>query len=392
MLSIAFGQSKHYIDNLSENVKRGLRQKIRRGEYPGVAPLGYLNDKLAHTIVVDREKFRLVRKMYELYATGQYTLKGLKNIIADLGLVSKKGRNVAISKVQYILQNPFYYGAFKFNGEMFEGRHEPAVSKKLFDQVQKVFADKSRPKSKAIKEYEFRGLFRCGECGCCITSENHKGHTYYRCTKKKAPCAQKYVREELLTANINSELQKVSLSEDVKDKMLAELFKDKQKEQAETSSPFAQNFREQITECEKKLEVLLDERLNQTITTEEYTAKKQKILNQKIENEQKLTNFERKGYRWLEPLKNFISEAHQAQIVALQGNFSEKKNFLKKVGSNHTLLSQRLLITFKNPWKILADDVAEPRRGEAGQHQKTKIANWLGSWDSNPGPIGYTLP
>ncbi len=170
--------------------------------------------------------------------------------------------------------------------------------------------------------------------------------------------------------------------------MLAELLKDEQQEQQAASSPFAQNLREQIDECEKKLEVLLDERLNQTITTEEYTAKKQKILNQKIENEQKLTNFERKGYRWLEPLKNFISEAHQAQIVALQGNFSEKKNFLKKVGSNHILLSQRLLITFKNPWKIVAEQGAGPRRGGTGLHQKTKTEIWLGRWDSNPRLIG----
>ncbi len=44
MLSIAFGQSKYYVDNLSENTKRGLRQKVRRGEFPGNAPVGYIND------------------------------------------------------------------------------------------------------------------------------------------------------------------------------------------------------------------------------------------------------------------------------------------------------------------------------------------------------------
>jgi DNA invertase Pin-like site-specific DNA recombinase len=57
MLNIAFGQSKYYIDNLSENVKRGLRQKVRRGEYPGVAPTGYLNDKVNHKMVKDPERY-----------------------------------------------------------------------------------------------------------------------------------------------------------------------------------------------------------------------------------------------------------------------------------------------------------------------------------------------
>ena len=56
MLSIAFGQSKYYVDSLSENTKRGLRQKVRREEYPGVAPLGYINDVRTKTIVVDKKK------------------------------------------------------------------------------------------------------------------------------------------------------------------------------------------------------------------------------------------------------------------------------------------------------------------------------------------------
>src|SRR3989338_8753803 len=45
MLNIAFGQSKYFVDSLRENVKRGLRKKDRRGEWPGKAPLGYLNDR-----------------------------------------------------------------------------------------------------------------------------------------------------------------------------------------------------------------------------------------------------------------------------------------------------------------------------------------------------------
>ncbi len=79
MLNIAFGQSKYYIDNLSENVKRGLRQKVRRGEYPGVAPTGYLNDKVNHKMVKDPERYRLVQKLFELYATKNYSLKDLRN-------------------------------------------------------------------------------------------------------------------------------------------------------------------------------------------------------------------------------------------------------------------------------------------------------------------------
>jgi len=75
MLSIAFGQSKYYIDNLSENVRRGLREKLRRGEWPGTAPLGYFNDPVTHTVKPDPEKARFVYKAFELYAIGNYSLE-----------------------------------------------------------------------------------------------------------------------------------------------------------------------------------------------------------------------------------------------------------------------------------------------------------------------------
>jgi hypothetical protein len=125
----------------------------------------------------------------------------------------------------------------------------------------------------------------------------------------------------------------------------------------------------------------LDERLNKTITTEEYTSKKQKILNQKIENEEKLSVFERKGNRWLEPLQNFIIAAHQAQTAGLQRNFSEKKNFLKRIGSNPLLQNRQIVLIAKKPWELLAEtnDVAEgePRSGEGATSKKEKNTNWL---------------
>jgi site-specific DNA recombinase len=78
MLNIAFGQSKYYVDNLSENVKRGLRQKLRRGELPGRSPLGYINDLRTHTIIPDPKKFKQVKKIFIDYSTGKYSLRDLR--------------------------------------------------------------------------------------------------------------------------------------------------------------------------------------------------------------------------------------------------------------------------------------------------------------------------
>src|SRR3990167_489083 len=103
MLNIAFGQSKYFIDNLSENVKRGLRQKCRRGEWPGMAPLGYINDQKTRTILLDKKKAKIVRKIFDLYVTGDYPLKALAN---------KFGKSS--SRIQSILKNPIYCGVFRF--------------------------------------------------------------------------------------------------------------------------------------------------------------------------------------------------------------------------------------------------------------------------------------
>ena len=81
----------------------------------------------------------------------------------------------------------------------------------IFDSVQEVMMRKFKPKSRGLKPFLYRGFFRCGECGCFITTETQKGHNYLRCTKRKNPCSQKYVREELITSQIQNEIKKVSL-------------------------------------------------------------------------------------------------------------------------------------------------------------------------------------
>jgi len=274
MLNIAFGQSKYYIDNLSENVKRGLRQKVRRGVFPGPAPTGYLNDKINHTIVPDPERFSVVKKLFELYSTGNYSLKDL----TKTGLVSRNNKKLSIGNIQRLLNNPFYYGAFVFKKELYQGIHKPAITKKLFEKCQKVLKNKARPQKRNQKIYAFRGLLNCDECGCSITSETQKGHIYYRCTKKRIPCSQLYIREENLAEQISKILQKVSLSSAWVKKMIKELNRKKESnQQAELS--FAQNLKNQIAECEKRLDKLLDAHLEEVISKEEYLPKKEKILN-----------------------------------------------------------------------------------------------------------------
>ena len=244
-----------------------------------------------------------------------------------------------------MLKNPFYCGVFKFNGEIYQGTHEPIISKKLFDSVQQVMNNRGKKKRKRKHEFAFSGLMRCGNCGCLITAETQKGHNYYRCTKKKQKCEEKYLREENLVEQMKGIIQKVSLPDDWAENMLAEI--DKEKEQAkEETKVFVQNLQEEKSEVEQKMDKLLDLFIDgKGITPEEYQAKKQKMLNEKLDIEQKIKDFEQTGNNWLEPMKEVILLSSQAKILLLHSDKTEIRQFLKNVGSNFILARSGLFFS-----------------------------------------------
>ena len=381
MLNIAFGQSKYYIDNLSENIRRGHRAKLRRGVFPGFAPLGYLNNHRTRDIDIDPEKSSLVRKGFELYATGKYTLKQIARALKDIGLRSYKGNVLSVSCAQRLLQNHFYYGIFKFKGETYQGMHEPLISKKLFDKCQEVMKSRGHIKTrKAEKTFPFRGLFACGECGCAITAETQKGHNYYRCTKKKTVCSQKYVREEALTEQVKSFLQKVSLPSQDAEKVLRELDKDEQKA-IMSSREILQNLKSEIVEISTKLDKLLSAYLDEIVSADEYAAQKEKLLARKVECTEEIGEVENKSVSWLEPARAFVKSLNQAENLVQSGDKAEMTTFLKQIGSNHILFDKCISFSAKKPFEILAER-RQSRREANGTCLKN--SNWRRGRDSNP--------
>ncbi len=353
MLNIAFGQSKYHVDNLVENIKRGIRQKLRRGEFPGKAPVGYLNEPRLRTIVVDEVKAPLVQQMFETYATGNYSFPQLRNLVVTWGLVSRRGKPLTLSKMGKLLSNLFFIGMFRYDGELYEGTHLPLISRKLFQRVQEVLAQSGRAHSKRKHLFPFIGLLSCAECGCTITAERQKGHHYYRCTKKKEKCTQRYIREEALAPQLREAVQKVSLSEAWAAKMLGKIHEWKTTE-AQASVIFAQQQKERLSAIQDKLDRLLDAQLDGIITREEYVSWKEKLLNEKAVLTERMADVERKGNHWLEPLEGFVKLAHQARSVACGQNLESLKDFSKRIGSNLRLAGQTLYFSYQNPWPLLA--------------------------------------
>ena len=365
MLNIAFGQSKYFVDNLRENVKRGLRQKIRNGVWPGWAPVGYINNPKTRRIDVDSEKAPKVRKLFEMYATGNYTLHSLANWCREHNLRGNLGKEIALSNVQSVLQNIFYIGLMKYRGEIFEGKHEPLISKKLFDSCQEVMSKRGKFHHVRKNDFAFLGLMKCGSCGCSITAEKQKGHHYYRCTRKKGLCQEKhYLREEALTEQITSYLQKVSLSSQDTEKVLAALDSEQDKARQDAQAEVSV-LKEQLAQVETKLQKLLDIYLADALSTEEYAAKKQNLVSEKLALSEKITDFEQKGLSWLEPAREFVKSLNQATNLLFSPNPSQMTTFLKNIGSNHILRNREFVFTPKIEYKLVAE------RSEANQNSLT---------------------
>ncbi|PIT89746.1 hypothetical protein COU23_02325 [Candidatus Kuenenbacteria bacterium CG10_big_fil_rev_8_21_14_0_10_36_11] len=202
--------------------------------------------------------------------------------------------------------------------------------------------------------FPFRGLLTCGECKCAITAETQKGHNYYRCTKKREMCSQKYVREEILSEQITNFLQKVSLPSQDAEKVLRELDKDEQKAK-EDSKIAVQNFKSELVDTEVKLDKLLSAYLDEVITSEEYAAQKQKMLDQRVELKEKIYKIEDKGVSWLEPARAWVKSLNQAENLLKSGDKSKMTTFLKQIGSNHILIDKSFSFSPKKPFQILAE-------------------------------------
>ena len=351
MLSIAFGQSKYYVDNLSENVKRGNRQKLRNGVWPSKAPYGYINNPKTRGIDVDLELSKIVRKAFQLFAEGGKSFVEISQFMHKFRVKKLDGKPIKVDQVKNMLQNRFYLGILKYAGEYYQGTHKTFISKKLFDEVQKQVEKIERPRHKG-HNFAFAGLATCGECGAAITAETHtkvypktRGkvqYIYYRCTKKLKPCNQKYINEPNLEEQLRKNVRDCGLHENWEpyfEKWITEA-EQKDKLNAETEITTI-DF--QIQQSNQKLNRLLDGYLDQVIEPEVYKQKKNEMFDEKLKLEERKSQIEKNGTVWLEPMREFVNCALQAQKVACaENNCHDLSVVAKKVGSNFFLSDKRL--------------------------------------------------
>ncbi len=365
MLSIIFGYSKYYVDNLSENVKRGNRSKVARGWRPNRAPIGYRNCKDTKTIVVDPEHFRAVRQIFALMLLGTYTVTQIRNVLNnEQGYRTPRykrigGSPLAHSTAYQILTNPFYAGYILWNGEMHPGKHPPVVTLAEFDRVQELLG---RPRRNRAQRHEFAytGLLTCGACGLSVTAEHKQNrfgtrYIYYHCTRRhRSPrCQEPSIEITALEEQIAGFLDRVYVPDTLHQWALMKL-KAGTKTLVAERTLVRRNLDATIADTQKQLSTLTDLRIRAMIGDEEYGAKRSELTNTLLRLRESLTKTP-ESLATFEPHELLLTFSNRAVDWYATGNERIRRTIVKTVSSNPTLMSKKLSLEARKPFRERCD-------------------------------------
>ena len=331
-LGIRVLMARNYIDNLSDEIKKGCYEKFAQGGYPRKAPLGYLNDKNKRSIIIDPRTYHYIIKLFELYASGRYTLAQISSILYEEGLRTRSGKKVVKGSIHRIVQEPFYWGMMQYNGQFNKGNHEPIISKKLFDQANDMLNDKR--KVKAVKhDFALKGRLRCATCDCAITAEIQRGHVYYRCTHSKPCTEKKYVREEVLSEQISLILSDLEMDNDFIQIMI-QATKEAKTEELTYNITTLENLNKQHELVKKRLSKLVDSHIDEKIPQDLFDEKKDELLKEKAEVETQIAGNQIAHDSSFEQLEKVLKVAHVAQKLFKVGDNETKQVLLSLISSN----------------------------------------------------------
>lgn len=379
--------AKNYVDNLSEEVKKGLKEKADSGIYPSSSlPLGYkleiVNGKSLP--VVDEKNKDLIIKMFEYYATGLYSLEGLieklrrEDLIIPANFPKRpKIKDISKSTIARIIKNPFYYGDFIWKENLYTGTHTPLIDRELWDMAQKVINrfDKNIPVKNNVIDFVYKGLFTCGECGRSITAEKKikpsgKEYNYYRCTKFQTHCSQKPVSEGEVDKEVAKSLEVFNnIPLETIDYITAGL-KQSLELKRSTVDKTKLIWEEEKQKLEERLDNLYEDKLDGEITKEFYQAKFKEYSDRIKDLNEKISKHTLASIDYYKLGTSILELAQKACFLYENALPEERKEFLNFVLSNSTLQDKKPLPNYKKPFDRV--------------HSRAMCCDWRGRWDLNP--------
>lgn len=379
MMSVELGMANQFILDLSKDVKRGLISKAEKGWRPGKAPLGYKNDRYgdkgSKEVLVDEEKFPVVRKMWDLMLTGEYSVPKIVDIANNewgLRTATKKREIKLGEKYGYeIFSNPFYFGEFTYAGKTYQGKHKPMITEEEFYFVQKLLGKKGKPQTKH-KDLPYRGIIRCGECGCSITTEmktkiikssgSLKTYVYHKCTKRKIDthCNQKPISFEELNNQIIEALDRITIPKGFLDYAL-QILNEENGLEIDNRNILIKNQQKALDSCIAKIDNLIKIYISPNnsdrdlISDNEFKEQKTSLMKEKNAIQNELEKLNQRINEWVDLTEKTFKFATYAKAEFLNGDYKAKSSILYALGSDFTLTGGKLAITLNKHYQIIEE-------------------------------------
>ncbi len=388
--------AKNYIDNLSEEARKGMQEKAEQGIWPTKTPLGYRNiigPDGKKIIAIDTAVAPIVAKLFDWYASGGISLKEAAKKAQAAGLVyAQSGAKVPASTVHTILRNRLYTGQFEWNGKLIQGKHEPLISIDLWERVQGMMDGRHAKKFKRGKhDFAFSGLIACHACGCAVVGEIKKErYVYYHCTGyadkcqgNPASCRRRYVREGALEAQFTELLGRLKFDDEVLAwvrEALHASHADERREHEEAIRRLQGEHRRLGDRINAMYVDKLDGRVDGAFfdkMSAEWRDEQNRCLREIERHEAAEQSYMDEGVQILELARN-------AQRLFERQEPRQKRRLLNFVLSNCTWEDGEVVATFRQPFDLLAETAAiAARRGTGNTANSAKSDIWLGDLDSN---------
>ena len=356
--------AKQQLNRLKEDAYNTKQAKLKDGELPWFAPFGYKNqeiDRRHKTVVTVPFKANVVRRAYELYATGTFSYKSLrKRIIDDHGL------KLTLSGLGTILRNRFYIGEIldRETGNCYPHHYEQIVPYELFMQVQDVIAGHGNKKSKyAGIAHTYRAMLNCKTCGCAITPEpkvkkqkngNIHHYTYYHCTAKRGKHEGiEWLEENEITQTLSELFDDCKIPEDELPRLVQTL--------QEAHDGKVNFHREQVnyhnTEIRKfqnRIEKAAEDKYDGSITQEEYDNMRTKWRALQKDHQKKLARLTQADEEYYLTVSYLMDIAARGSELFKAAEPNEKRELIGLLGQNLLLDGKTVQISLNKPFDALA--------------------------------------
>ena len=350
--------AKSYVGSLSDNVKRSEEKMLSEGLLPGPAPIGYLNSKEEgkKTIIIDPERGPLVKKLFEEYSTGLFSMDELVKKAKQWGLRNKRSGN-PISKAQFadILQNPFYCGVMFYNKNYYPHIYEKLISQDLFDKCTEVRTGRFKRTAKRTKQpFLLSGLVRCKHCGCLLSPYMKKGkYVYMRHTSPDGCEYTSNVGENIIVREVQNQLQSIQFSDGQKQDLQKKLKTAYEKKYGNNKYQLEKSQTE-LEDLKENQSKLLDLLIAGTITDVVYKEKNNLFEQKKAQLESAIQEMAKPDDSLDVAIDKVLNFSKNSFDIFESSQIEEKRRILNFVFENFFMDGKNVEISMHKHFKLLS--------------------------------------